>query len=122
MASVPFIWTQVSESTLFTVVRRRAGSGRKVNVQWDSMYVRLIDPRTGQLLREHLGQKCSGHRIRDGELQIAGVFGQSPTIQLLMSGDEQQKGHTLSGFTVWEARLRNGINVCCWEKPSLLLP
>lgn len=24
-----------------------------------------------------------------------------------MSGDEQQKGHTLSGFTVWEARLRN---------------
>jgi transposase len=39
--------------------------GRKVNVQWDSMYVRLIDPRTGQLLREHLGQKRGGHRIRD---------------------------------------------------------
>ena len=29
------------------------------------MYVRLIDPRTGQLLREHLGQKRGGHRIRD---------------------------------------------------------
>jgi transposase len=39
--------------------------GRRVNVQWDSMYVRLIDPRTGQLLREHLGQKRGGHRIRD---------------------------------------------------------
>jgi len=39
--------------------------GRKVNVQWDSMYVRLIDPCTGQLLREHLGQKRGGHRIRD---------------------------------------------------------
>lgn len=39
--------------------------GRKVKVQWDSMYVRLIDPRTGQLLREHLGQKRGGHRIRD---------------------------------------------------------
>ena len=41
------------------------GVGRKVNVQWDSTYVRLIDPRTGQLLREHLGQKRGGHRIRD---------------------------------------------------------
>jgi hypothetical protein len=39
--------------------------GRKVNVQWDSKYVQLIDPRTGQLLREHQGQKRGGHRIRD---------------------------------------------------------
>jgi transposase len=38
--------------------------GRQVNVQWDSMYVRLIDPRSGELLREHLGQKRGGHRIR----------------------------------------------------------
>jgi len=39
--------------------------GRQIHVQWDSMYVRLIDPRTGELLREHLGQKRGGHRIRD---------------------------------------------------------
>jgi hypothetical protein len=26
--------------------------GRQVDVQWDAMYVRLLDPRTGQLLRE----------------------------------------------------------------------
>ena len=39
--------------------------GRQVSVQWDSMYVRLLDPRTGELLREHLGQKRGGHRIRD---------------------------------------------------------
>jgi len=39
--------------------------GRKVHVQWDSLYVRLIDPRSGELLREHLGQKRGGHRIRD---------------------------------------------------------
>jgi hypothetical protein len=38
--------------------------GRQVDVQWDAMYVRLLDPRTGQLLREHLGQKRGGHRIR----------------------------------------------------------
>jgi hypothetical protein len=29
------------------------------------MYVRLIDPRTGELLREHLSGKRGGHRIRD---------------------------------------------------------
>ena len=28
--------------------------GRKVDVQWDAMFVRLLDPRTGELLREHL--------------------------------------------------------------------
>jgi len=39
--------------------------GRQVDVQWDAMYVRLLDPRTGQLLREHLSQKRGGHRIRD---------------------------------------------------------
>jgi transposase len=38
--------------------------GRLVNVQWDAMYVRLLDPGTGQLLREHLGQKRGRHRIR----------------------------------------------------------
>lgn len=39
--------------------------GRQVDVQWDVMYVRLLDPRTGELLREHLGQKRGRHRIRD---------------------------------------------------------
>ena len=39
--------------------------GRQVDVQWDAMFVRLLDPRTGVLLREHLGQKRGGHRIRD---------------------------------------------------------
>ena len=41
--------------------------GRQVHVQWDAMYVRLLDPRTGELLREHLGQKRGGHRIRDAD-------------------------------------------------------
>jgi len=39
--------------------------GREVHVQWDAMFVRLLDPRTGELLREHLSQKRGGHRIRD---------------------------------------------------------
>ena len=41
--------------------------GRQVDVQWDAMFVRLFDPRTGMLLREHLGQKRGGHRIRDAD-------------------------------------------------------
>jgi transposase len=39
--------------------------GRKVLVQWDGLVVRLLDPRSGQLLREHLVQKRGAHRIRD---------------------------------------------------------
>ena len=41
--------------------------GRKVNVQWDAVFVRLLDPRTGALLREHLSGKRGGHRIRDAD-------------------------------------------------------
>jgi transposase len=37
--------------------------GRRVRVQWDGLYVRLLDPQTGQLLREHLRQKRGRHRI-----------------------------------------------------------
>jgi hypothetical protein len=37
--------------------------GRLVNVQWNDFYVRLLDPRTGQLLREHVRQKRGGYRI-----------------------------------------------------------
>lgn len=39
--------------------------GRLVRVQWDGLYVRLLDPRTGQLLREHLRQARGRHRIKD---------------------------------------------------------
>jgi hypothetical protein len=39
--------------------------GRRVQVQWDNRHVRLLDPKTGQLLREHLRQKRGRHRIKD---------------------------------------------------------
>jgi transposase len=38
--------------------------GRLINVQWNELYVRLLDPRTGQLLREHVRQKRGGYRIQ----------------------------------------------------------
>ena len=36
---------------------------RRVQVQWDRLHVRLLDPGTGQLLREHLRQPRGAHRI-----------------------------------------------------------
>jgi transposase len=39
--------------------------GRRVQVQWDLRQVRLMNPETGQLLREHLRQARGGHRIQD---------------------------------------------------------
>jgi hypothetical protein len=37
--------------------------GRLVHVQWDWLYVRILDPKTGQLLREHIRQKRGWYRI-----------------------------------------------------------
>jgi transposase len=41
--------------------------GRCVQVQWDGLNVRLLDPRNGQLLREHLRQKRGWHRIHEAD-------------------------------------------------------
>jgi hypothetical protein len=38
---------------------------RRVAVQWDGQHVRLLHPKTGQLLREHLRQERGRHRIAD---------------------------------------------------------
>lgn len=38
--------------------------GRSVKVQWDGMFVRILDPKTGQLMREHVRQKRGLHRIK----------------------------------------------------------
>jgi transposase len=39
--------------------------GRRVHVQWNDLHVRLIDPKTRQLLREHLRAPRGYHRIED---------------------------------------------------------
>jgi transposase len=39
--------------------------GRHVQVQWNASHVRLLNPITGQLLREHLHQERGRHRIHD---------------------------------------------------------
>jgi transposase len=59
--------------------------GRRVQVQWDGRQVRLLDPRTGQLLREHLHQTRGRHRIQDEDRPQ-----QTPltTLQLLSRADK----------------------------------
>jgi hypothetical protein len=42
--------------------------GRLVQVQWDELFVRILDPKTGQLLREHVRQKRGGYRIQERDL------------------------------------------------------
>lgn len=37
--------------------------GRLVNVQWDALHVRILDPATNQLMREHIRQIRGGYRI-----------------------------------------------------------
>jgi hypothetical protein len=38
-----------------------------VQVQWTDMHVRLLDPKTGQLLREHVRAPRGWHRIEDAD-------------------------------------------------------
>src|SRR5881296_4684432 len=38
--------------------------GKLVNVQWDSLHVRILDPKMHQLLREHVRQERGRHRIQ----------------------------------------------------------
>jgi transposase len=41
--------------------------GQRVQVQWNDLHVRLVDPKTGQLLREHLRTKRGWHRIAEAD-------------------------------------------------------
>jgi hypothetical protein len=59
--------------------------GRRVRVQWDRLYVRLLDPQTGQLLREHLRQERGRHRIKEEDRPKRTPLG---TVQLLARAEK----------------------------------
>ncbi len=59
--------------------------GRRVQVQWDARHVRLLNPATGQLLREHLRQARGGHRIKDEDRPRKTPLG---TLELLRRADQ----------------------------------
>jgi transposase len=68
--------------------------GRRIQVQWDIQRVRLIDPRTGQLLREHLRLARGGHRIHEQDRPQRTPLG---TEQLLKRA--QKAGSHLGAFS-----------------------
>ena len=41
--------------------------GQRVQVQWNDLHVRLLAPKTGQLLREHLRAPRGWHRVQDDD-------------------------------------------------------
>jgi hypothetical protein len=51
-----------------------------VNVQWDSFHVRILDPKTHQLLREHVRQQRGRHRLHGADHPKKTPF---TTVQLL---------------------------------------
>src|SRR5580658_3772484 len=59
--------------------------GRRVQVQWDARQVRLMNPQTGQLLREHLRQARGGRRIKEEDRSKKTPLG---TQQLLCRADK----------------------------------
>jgi hypothetical protein len=57
--------------------------GRRVDVQWNDLHVRLLDPTTGQLLREHLRAPRGWHRIADADHPHEGDAGVRRILGLL---------------------------------------
>jgi transposase len=41
--------------------------GRRISVQWNDLHIRLLNPATGQLLREHVRAPRGWHRIEDAD-------------------------------------------------------
>jgi hypothetical protein len=112
MESVRSIWTAVWKLGRLFTAYRPAGS-----VQWDSRQVRLLDPKTGQLLREHLRMALGGHRINDEDRS-----GKTPLVtqQLLARADKagSQIGANCPGMhqTQGETSVRRIIGVLSWGK------
>jgi transposase len=67
--------------------------GRRIPVQWDDRHVRLLDPKTGQLLREHLRQQRGRHRIKDEDRPSKTPLG---TLQLLAR--TERAGHHIGAL------------------------
>jgi len=42
--------------------------GQLVHVQWDDLFVRILDPNSGQLLREHVRQKRGAYRFQEQDV------------------------------------------------------
>ena len=64
--------------------------GRQVDVQWNDLHVRLLDPTTGQLLREHVRAARGWHRIEDADRPT-----RTPPKTLALLSGAHRVGHAL---------------------------
>lgn len=76
--------------------------GRRLSVQWNALHVRLLDPTTGQLLREHRRAPRGWHRIQEADRPtrtppttvrlLARAQGAGPSIGIVCTHIHQQDG------------------------------
>lgn len=76
--------------------------GRTVAVQWDGLRVRLLDQKTGQLLREYIVQRRGGRRVRDEDRPKK----TPPSTERLLSGAARAGQHV--GALCDETHRRDG--------------
>jgi len=102
--------------------------GQQVYVRWDQLFVRILDPKTGELLREHLRQKPGHYRVdaRDRSpktpagvlhlLQRARSFGKhiGRVCELIeQRRDQYSARHILGVLGLVKKRGFNTVDDCC---------
>jgi hypothetical protein len=80
--------------------------GRSVKVQWDALHVRILDPSTNQLLREHLRQKRGWYRIQSEDYPKKMSF---TTAQLLRRAGHAGKQIGVLAVAIYQRQGEVGI-------------
>jgi hypothetical protein len=95
--------------------------GRLVQVQWDAFRVRLLNPDTGQLLREHLRQARGGHRIKDEDRPKKTPLS---TTALLVRADKagSQSARSAAACIAGMAKPLCAASRACWRWPRNTAP
>ncbi len=80
--------------------------GRRTNVQWDDLHVRILDPKTGQLLLEHVRTKRGHRRIRDEDRPK-----KTPQGVTSLLGKADKAGRSIGAIcrTIHERRGQDGV-------------
>lgn len=80
--------------------------GRKLLVQWDDIHVRLLEPATGQLLREHLRIRPGGRRIRQEDRPST-----TPPEVIVLLGRAHKAGKAIGGLCdgIHQRRRQDGV-------------
>jgi transposase len=74
--------------------------GRSVQAQWDGLHVRLVDPATGELLREYVAERPGGRRVLDGDRPK-----RTPPSTLYLIGQLSRAGRSVGAFARELARV-----------------